>query len=254
MDQTITINKSLNDIEQSEMDKVSKQKIYFGHQSVGANIISGLQQIVNSKSKVQLNIVETDRPSDFSASIFAHSKVGKNTDPLSKINDFSKKIQNGIGGKADIAFFKFCYIDINSKTDVQAIFNEYRSTLDRLQQSYPQTRFVHSTVPLKAITGLKASLKRLIKKIMGKSENSYGDNNNRNKFNTLLRKEYADTNHLFDLAALQSTSPDGRRTVYQSEGQSFEMLVPEYTDDGGHLNVNGQQIIAEQFLIFLTSL
>ena len=89
---------------------------------------------------------------------------------------------------------------------------------------------------------------------MGKPENSYGDNNNRNKLNELIRKEYAGKNHLFDLAALESTFIDGRRAVYQSEGQSFEMLVPKYTDDGGHLNEKGQRIIAEQFLIFLTSL
>jgi lysophospholipase L1-like esterase len=89
---------------------------------------------------------------------------------------------------------------------------------------------------------------------MGKPDNSYGDNNNRNKLNELIRKEYACKNHLFDLAALESTFIDGRRAVYQSEGQSFEMLVPKYTDDGGHLNEKGQRIIAEQFLIFLTSL
>jgi len=249
-----TLYKSLNNVEQSEIDKVSTRKIYFGHQSVGNNIISGLQKLINNNSKVQLNIVETDRPSDFSEPIFAHSKVGRNMDPLSKINDFSKKIESGIGGKSDIAFFKFCYIDINSETDVQHIFNEYQSSLAQLQQSYPQTKFIHSTAPLKTVTGLKASIKRLVKKIMGKSENIYEDNNNRNKFNDLIRKEYANKNQLFDLAALESTFTDGRRSIYQSDGQSFEMLVPEYTDDGGHLNEKGQQVIAEQFLIFLTSL
>ena len=254
MVQDSTLYKSLNDVEQSKIDKLSSQKIYFGHQSVGNNILSGLQKIVNSNSKIQLRIVETDRPSDFLAPIFAHSKVGQNTDPFSKINDFSKKIESGIGGKADIALLKFCYIDINSETDVHLIFNEYRSSLERLKQSYPQTTFIYSTVPLKTVTGIKVSLKRLIKKIMGKPENSYGDNNNRNKLNELIRKEYAGKKHLFDLAALESTFIDGRRAVYQSEGQSFEMLVPKYTDDGGHLNETGQRIIAEQFLIFLTSL
>jgi len=89
---------------------------------------------------------------------------------------------------------------------------------------------------------------------MGKPENSYGDNNNRNKLNDLIRKEYAGKNNLFDLASFESTFTDGRRALYQSEGRSFEMLVPEYTDDGGHLNAKGQQIIAEQFLIFLSGL
>ena len=254
MVQDKTLYKSLNNVEQSNLDKTSNRKIYFGHQSVGNNIISGLQKIVGRTRNVTLNIIETDRPSDFSAPIFAHSKVGRNTDPLSKINSFTKNIEGGIGGKADIALFKFCYIDINSATDVQLIFNKYRSALTRLQQLYPQTKFIHSTVPLKTVTGIKVSLKRLAKKIMGKPENSYGDNNNRNKLNDLIRKEYAVKNNLFDLASFESTFTDGRRALYQSEGRSFEMLVPEYTNDGGHLNEKGQQIIAEQFLIFLSGL
>ena len=186
MVQDSTLYKSLNDVEQSKIDKLSSQKIYFGHQSVGNNILSGLQKIVNSNSKIQLRIVETDRQSDFSAPIFAHSKVGQNTDPFSKINDFSKKIESGIGGKADISLFKFCYIDINSETDVQRIFKEYQSAMARLIQLYPQTTFIYSTVPLMRVTGMKVTIKRLVKKIMGKPENSYGDNNNRNRWNDLI--------------------------------------------------------------------
>ena len=50
-----------------------------------------------------MNIVETSGPADFKAGIFAHSRVGKNTDPKSKVNEFVKFVENGIGGKADIA-------------------------------------------------------------------------------------------------------------------------------------------------------
>ena len=36
--------------------------------------------------------------------VFAHSRVGKNVDPESKINEFEKFLDQGIGKNIDIAF------------------------------------------------------------------------------------------------------------------------------------------------------
>jgi hypothetical protein len=45
---------------------------------------------------------------------------------------------------------------------------------------------------------------------------------------------------MFDLAAVMSTYPDGRRESFRLDGNTYDSLVPAYTDDGGHLNAVGR--------------
>ena len=37
-------------------------------------------------------------------------------------------------------------------------------------------------------------------------------------------------------------------------GKEYYTLIPDYTDDGGHLNDLGKEIIAEKLLLFLVNL
>ncbi len=71
-----------------------------------------------------------------------------NEDPISKIEAFAKTIEAGVGDHAEVAFFKFCYIDFKQDTDVDKVFDRYQSTMSRLKASYPKTTFAHMTVPL----------------------------------------------------------------------------------------------------------
>lgn len=228
--------KELTDIPQSNWDKLVNMKIYFGHQSVGFNIMDGISGIIREMPNIKLNIKETDEPADFTEPVFAHSKVGKNLNPISKCDNFRRIIENGVGNQVDIAFFKFCYVDINSDTDIQGIFKYYTDTMSILQTKYPRVKFIHFTVPLKVNpTGIKTG----IKKLLGRSDDD--GNIKRNEFNQLLRNKYAKENTLFDLA------------YYESGAKLYGSLLPEYSDDGGHLNDAGKKVIAKQLLLFLQS-
>jgi hypothetical protein len=72
----------------------------------------------------------------------------------------------------------------------------------------------------------------------------------REQFNELMRAEYG-PKELFDLAKFESTYPDGTR---ERGDKSHFALVPDYTDDGGHLNARGREVICVQWLDFLSSL
>ena len=235
-------------IAEYDFTELSNKVIYFGHQSVGFNIVDGLMDIKNENDTVNLKIQEISEPKDIALDVFAHSRVGKNRDPISKINAFSNYIKQGVGEKADIAFFKFCYVDFNENTDINSIFNEYKNNMLELEKLYPETSFVHVTVPL--ITREKG-IKTLIKKILGRSLRGYEDNLIRESYNNLLREEYSDKATLFDLARIESTRPDGVRKAFFRNGKKHYALLPEYTDDGGHLNEKGRKIVAEQLLIKL---
>ena len=249
---------SIKDIPAAKWEKLSQKKIYFGHQSVGFNIIYGVKDLIKENPQVKLNIVETADQADFNYGLFAHSKVGKNTDPRSKIDAFANILDKGIGKKADIAFFKFCYVDVRTGTEVRNVFNDYKNIISKLMKAYPDTKFVHITVPLTSkptgLQGLVRSAKNAIKKIIGRPVFDYHDNIKRSLFNEMLIQEYDGKAPIFDLAKIESTFPDGTRCSFTKNRKTYYSMVPEYTYDGGHLNETGRKKAAEQLLILLAQL
>lgn len=249
---------SIKDIPAAKWEKLSQKKIYFGHQSVGFNIIDGIKDLIKENPQVKLNIVETADQADFNDGLFAHSKVGKNTDPGSKIDAFANILDKGIGKKADIAFFKFCYVDVRTETEVRNVFSDYRNIMSKLMNAYPDTKFVHVTVPLTSkptgFQGLVRSAKDSIKKIIGRPVRGVDDNIKRNEYNKMLRKEYEGKGSLFDIAKIQSAFPHGTRCMFNKGGKTYYSMVPEYTYDSGHLNETGRKKVAEQLLIFFANL
>ncbi|MBZ0220446.1 MAG: hypothetical protein K8I01_08465 [Candidatus Methylomirabilis sp.] len=230
---------------------LSKKRIYFGHQSVGNNIMDGISDVMKERPSVKLMVSETSDPRAFGGPVFAHSKVGKNQDPLSKNAEFARFVEAGIGGRADFAFFKYCYIDINSGTDVKTLFNEYRKTLATLKAKYPKTTFIHVTVPLTVVqTGWKVA----VKKVLGRPIGGYADNIRRNEFNELLLKEYSGKEPVFDLAAVESSGPDDKKTGFSANGRHYLSMAPEYASDGRHLGERGRKLVAEELLAFLADL
>jgi len=225
---------------------VAGKKIFFGHQSVGFNILDGVNGIYEG-SGLKLNVVKSKDAATLKGPAFAHFQVGHNDSPESKIEDFASFMRGGLGNRADVAFFKLCYVDVIYSTDVNGLFKKYKATLAGLKKEFPKTRFVHVTVPLTTPT---SPFKGLIKSLMGKEDN----NIKRQLFNEMLRKEYSGREPLFDLAAIESTRPDGSRSSFQKSGNTYYSLAAEYTDDGGHLNGLGKKTVAAELLRLLSAL
>jgi hypothetical protein len=242
---------SMSKIPETAWKELSQKKIFFGHQSVGDNIIDGINKVMQSNNSITLNILKTTDPQSFNRPVFAHSSIGKNDYPESKIEAFQEYMQKGIGDHADIAFFKFCFWDIRNKKDIKEIFNKYKETLSALTARYPKTKFVHLTVPLMSYqNGFKDKIKRMLNKPI----ESDLDNMRRNELNEMIRKEYGGREPVFDIAQIESTLPDSTCTSFSKGGKKYDYLASEYTNDGGHLNDVGKRIVAEQLLIFLANL
>jgi hypothetical protein len=151
----------------------------------------------------------------------------------------------------DVAFHKYCYADILEATDVPAVFDHYQRTMARLRADCPEVVFVHVTVPLVRVqSGPRAWIKRLL----GRAPGRYAGDLARERFNQLMRGTYAGREPLYDLAAVESTGPDGRREVIRAGGRSGYALVPAYTADGSHLNETGRRRAAEALLTVLACL
>lgn len=227
----------------AELETVARMSIFFGHQSVGGNLLDGLRRLA-AEQGVPLQIAERAP----GAAGLSHAYLGANGDPAGKIQAFTKAVD--AGGPADVAMMKLCYVDFRAGTDPAAIFAAYQAAVAELRKRHPGTAFVHLTTPLTTIQG---GWKPLVKRLLGR-ETSYAENARREAFNALLRAAYAGKEPLFDLARLESTRADGSAETVAWNGKQLPVLAAAYTDDGGHLNAAGQDRVARAFVSFLAGL
>jgi hypothetical protein len=198
------------------------------------NLVEGLQELARQES-VPLRIVEA--PRGVEAGTFAHAFMDRNGDPMLKLRSFGQAFASGAAAGAELAFVKFCYVDITAETDVAALFAAYGKALGELQAANPGTTFIHVTAPLQTVeSGPKAWAKKLLGRPLWGSQH----NARREEFNDLLRREYGGKAPLFDLARVESTRADGTAETSSWNGREVRALVPAYTDDGGHLNAEGR--------------
>ena len=58
-----------------------------------------------------------------------------------------------MGERVDIAFFKMCYVDVTTQTDVKKLFADYQDMMGFLRKGYPKVIFLHVTVPVRRVGG-----------------------------------------------------------------------------------------------------
>lgn len=231
-------------ISAAEWESLAHKRVIFGHQSVGQNIIDGVQALA-AGAKVALPVVRS-RSFGESAGIM-HFYVGENENAVSKLRDFSNALESGGVRPGDAIMVKFCYLDFNRNTDSRRLAGEYVDTLDRLGRRFPDASFVAVTAPLTVVqTGPKAWVKR----ILGREPSGYGDNARRLEFNNLLRARYRGSGQLFDLAAIEAQGTGEN----QYEGQTIESLNSSLTYDDGHLSAHGAQVVGAHLVKYLAAL
>jgi hypothetical protein len=232
----------------AELEAVASKRVFFGHQSVGRNMLEGIAALEAESGGSGPRIVEDRSGAALATPALAHATIGTNGAPSGKIRDFVAIVEGGVGSKADVALMKFCYVDITGGTDIDGLFAEYKDALARLRAEYPRTAFPMVTVPLMTI---ERGPKAFVKRILGMPLNGTADNAARERFNELVRRACPDGKGLFDLARIESTGADGSELRYSYKGQGFPALCPEYSSDGGHLNERGARVVASSFLTFL---
>jgi hypothetical protein len=219
---------------------IAQNRIFFGHQSVGVDIMHGIKDLASAQGIADLNIVSLDRDSVKGGPFFAEALVGRNAEPDTKCDMFERVVGTLAADSLQIALMKFCYVDIKKQTDIDEMFRYYESTMEELKRTYPSVTFVHVTVP---VTERNVWWRRLVKKLLGREEEWDLASIKSTEFNAMLLKRYGN-DPMFDLAAVESTYPDGKRSMFESDGKVAYTMVSEYTRDGGHLNERGRELVA----------
>ena len=232
-----------------QLERVAQQKIFFGHQSVGVNLLDGIKQLANFTG-VPLRIVEVADAKFVEPGMIGQTFIAENGYPLKKLKNFETAMgQNKTG--VDIALMKFCFIDFTADTDAKMLFSNYQATIQTLKLKNPNTHFVHVTAPLTIVEGgLMAKFKYFlgIAPLYGTYENL-----RRDEYNILVRQTYKGHEPLFDLARVESTKEDGSLEKVSWKGKDIPVLIPAYSDDGGHLNDIGKNLASRELIRVLAS-
>ncbi len=225
---------------------VRRSRVYFYHHSVGRNVLDGIERLTVEAAEPALRMPSLDDPI-VPGPMLIHGGRGRNGDPTSKVDAFATAIREELRPGPELAFMKFCYVDFNPSTNVDALFDHYSRTLESLKRERPEIRFAHVTVPLMT---RPVDLKSSVRRLLGLQVWEDAANAKRSEFNKRLVEAFAG-DPLFDLARIESTAPDGSATTFEFGGRRVPSLSPAYTDDGGHLNAAGQRVASAAAIRFL---
>lgn len=226
-----------------EIAKLESVTVFFGHKSVGVNILEGIKSLMASDTRLKLNLVRCSQPASVRGPAFIEDEIGENGNPSSKNAAFYSALRAGLGPQGGIAMYKYCYVDITDSSNVAELFKQYRRGIELLSAGHPNVKFVHVTAPL---TTVEPAAKAWVKAMIGRPT-ARAANIKRNEFNDLVRKTYP-PNSILDLAKAESTRPDGSRSYFNAGGKQIYVLAEEYTTDGGHLNTIGSEVAAREML------
>jgi len=230
----------------ADLTAVARTRVFFGHFSVGMDVLNAVPGVYADHGVSAPPIEQGGTQPGPNGGFIAHKFIGQDGKP--QLEDFDRTMRGGMGRQVDVALMKFCFGEIYSNTDVDALFARYRDTMAALERDFPNVTFIHVTVPLTTEPGLFTELKIRLKTLLGRRDGrGQPANVARERLNALIRGEYAGR-HLFDLAAIESTKPDGTRVSGRYDNQRYFALYDGYATDMAFLNAVGSKIAATAFL------
>jgi hypothetical protein len=230
-----------------QWQRLESARLFFGHQSVGGDLIQGVREVLSRNSQIPVRVVETSDPAAMKEPGLYHARIGRNGAPESKLDAFGR-VAASLG--SGTAMLKYCYADVTANTDPAALFEAYCAGVETLRSAHPGLTIVHVTIPLVADHG---TLRHVAAVVRGRP--TYRQVNwLRAQYNELLRATYGGREAIFDLAELESTKAGGGRATVRYRGDAVPVLASEWTYDGGHLNEAGRRRMAEVFLATLATL
>ncbi|MCL2067744.1 MAG: hypothetical protein FWG99_09805 [Treponema sp.] len=258
----------------AEITTVAALKVFFAHASVGENTLFGLNRSVSEITVynaprwahenglmhyLNVTINGLDHPA-----IVGYDMGPLNMYPETKMTVFESAMDDIVQNNVDIAFMKFCPLDIqgtiNGYANEAAMFTAYSEMIARLKVKHPDVFFVHATLPLYR-------------------DGNNWQNPNREIFNGWLRDTYGEL--VFDVAAIESIRSDGTTAVGVTVANGHKVLADEwgrpnniaateflYSLGGGasigntygaagndgdtnHLNIDGQNRMGQSLVKFL---
>jgi hypothetical protein len=175
----------------AQWKRLSERTVYFGHQSVGANIVEGIREIEAVNPQIRLRVSSGERTA--APGVLNEFYIGRNEDPESK-NDAFVAATRGAIGTQPVLMFKYCYVDVDEKTDPKKLFARYRETVEKLRAQQPNATLLHVTLPLVTEPSLARVVMNRVRGLATKRE----ENAIRQQYNELVRATYGGKEPVFE--------------------------------------------------------
>ena len=117
--------------------ELSGRRVFFGHQSVGADIVNGLTHLKEETESIDFDVKESRLPVGTKRGILVHARIGQNQSPESKIAEFVEILTGEMGETIDIGMMKLCYVDITADTDIDRLAEHYVDAIAQLRAKRP---------------------------------------------------------------------------------------------------------------------
>jgi hypothetical protein len=207
----------LSIIPDSYLPLAASLRVLFRHASVGQGIDWGLDCLAG------------EHPTNSSCSCYLPGKYDCSNWVFElRAGDWQEKVDDLViqtetrADNFDVFTMKFCYID--ALGDSHPDWDYCRTTMEQIENDYPNKKFVWWTIPLTRD---------------GQSGTDW--------FNQMVRSYCAANNKiLFDIADIECYDPNG---VKHTNAQGYEVICQDYTKEihAGHLNVPGRIRVASAF-------
>jgi len=115
---------------------VAGRTIYFGHQSVGRDLIAGIKRL-NHDGAIGLSLIQTEDPTSLTGPAFVHFLAGSNRDYASKNAALLRLLKTRKQADEAIVLLKYCYVDIGGDLDPDTLFSAYCEMMETIQSSIP---------------------------------------------------------------------------------------------------------------------
>lgn len=234
----------------ADLETLVHARVYFGHQSVGRNILQGVRALAD-EAGVALRIEEVANGIPAAGPGLFHTNIGENGAPHGKLEAFLANVAASTPDAApavyDVALLKFCYVDLDDDSQEQspqALFDRYRNSVAALGKRQQGLTLIHATMPL---TADPPGWKTIVKRWLGRSTWTDAANRKRNEYNRMLRSQFS-AEEIFDIARIEATHADGSISSFEAGGITVETMAAEHTYDGGHLTDAAGRHVAAAFL------
>lgn len=243
-----------------KMTRAAQARIFFGHQSVGNNIVGGIAGAYTAMGLPTPRVLDTRNAPADSNPVFMENGIAQNYEPIDKIDDFVSIMNGPMGSQVDVALMKLCYVDFDassSENDPDVLFSYYQSAMATLEASHPNVIFIHIGAPVRTAGStiqIPPSQMSSLTGNLGMASDALPVYIKRDRYNSFFRQAYGSTGRHFDLAEFESTVGDGNLFAGVWNSYNYHVLNPSYASDGAHLNASGSQYMATELMKFIGGL
>lgn len=240
------------------LTRAAQARIFFGHQSVGNNIVGGIAAAYTAAGLPTPRVIDTRTAPADANPVFMENGIAENYEPIDKIDDFAAIMNGAMSSEVDVAFMKLCYVDVDassSENDPDILFAHYQSVLASLEAAHPNVLFLHLGMPVRTDGNAVEVAPSAISNVTGNlgiAPDSLPTWMKRERYNSFMRANYGSTGRHWDLAARESAVGNGNvlARLYNST-YYVHTMNPAYASDGAHLNATGAQYMATELMKFI---